>query len=80
MADMLKTRPCVKRANSDGYQISEYALRKWIRTGAVPARRVGNSFLIYYPNLIRFLQCEDGADNLPTMEIVTSGIRRVDVG
>ena len=65
MADMLKTRPCVKRAQSEGYDISEYALRQWVRTGAIPARKVGNSFLIYYPNLIRFLQCTDGGDNSP---------------
>ena len=65
MTNMLKTRPCVMRANEEGYEISEYALRQWIRSGAIPARKIGNSFLIYYPNLIRFLQCADGGDNLP---------------
>ena len=77
MADMLKTRPCVKRAQSEGFQISEYALRQWIRTGAIPARKIGNSFLIYYPNLVRFLQCTDGSDNASAVRNTTSGIRRI---
>lgn len=79
MTNMLKTRPCVMRANAEGYEISEYALRQWIRSGAIPARKIGNSFLIYYPNLIRFLQCEDGCDNAREM-FLHNGIRRVDAG
>lgn len=80
MPDMLKTRPCVKRAQSEGFQISEYALRQWLRTGAIPARKVGSAFLIYYPNLVKFLQCVDGADNQPAAAAVVPGIRRVEVG
>lgn len=76
MPEMLKTRPCVKRAQAEGYEISEYALRQWIRNGAIPARKVGNSFLIYYPNLIRFLQCADGCDN-PATQVAAPGIRRI---
>ena len=79
MTNMLKTRPCVMRANAEGYEISEYALRQWIRSGAIPARKIGNSFLIYYPNLIRFLQCAEGCDNGPATSFHT-GIRRVDAG
>ena len=63
MPDMLKPRPCINRLHSEGYNISEYALRQWIRSGAIPARKVGNSYLVYYPNLIKFLQCVDGQDN-----------------
>ena len=79
MPDMLKIRPCVKRAQNEGFQISEYALRQWIRLGAVPARKIGNSYLIYYPNLISFLRCEDGADNLPATAGVAHGIRRAEM-
>lgn len=76
MGDMLKTRACVERAKSEGFQISEYALRQWIRTGAVPARKVGKCFLIYYPNLVRFLQCADGCDNVPPKPLPSPGTRR----
>ena len=34
--------------------------------------------LLYYPNLVRFLQCEDGGDNAPAT-VIPSGIRRVDL-
>lgn len=62
---MLKTREAVKRANDDGYSISEYAVRLWIKRGQIPARKVGNAFLLFYPNLIKFLECADGCDNAP---------------
>lgn len=65
---MLKTREAVKRAKNDGYNISEYAVRQWIKTGSVPVRKVGNAFLIFYPNLIRFLECTDGGDNTSLQE------------
>lgn len=62
---MLKTREAVKQAKADGYNISEYAVRQWIKIGAVPVRKAGSSFLIFYPNLIRFLECTDSCDNPP---------------
>lgn len=79
MAEMMKTRPCVKRANSEGFEISEYALRKLIHTGAIPVRKTGRDYLIYYPNLIRYLKCEDGGDNQPATVAAAPGIRRVDL-
>ena len=42
------------------------------------AEPVGSKALLFYPNLVRFLQCTDGADNAPTAEVV-SGIRKVGV-
>ena len=37
MPDMLKTRPCVKRAQAEGYQISEYANAMYNGIGALSA-------------------------------------------
>lgn len=65
MPDMLKPRSCISRLHSEGYAVSEYALRQWIRTGAIPARKAGNSFLLYYPNVLAFIRCENGQDNPP---------------
>ncbi len=65
MPDMLKPRSCISRLHSEGYQVSEYALRQWIRTGVIPARKVGNSYLLYYPNVLAYIRCENGQDNLP---------------
>lgn len=79
MHNVVTVREAVQRAKADGLPVTEYTLRRWIKTGAVPVRTVGSKALLFYPNLVRFLQCEDGADNAPaTMETV-QGIRRVDM-
>ena len=65
MADMLTIRQAVERAKNEGIPISEYTLRRWIRSGAVPVRVAGSKQLLYYPNLVRYLQCVDGSDNQP---------------
>lgn len=78
MPDVLTVREAVTRCKAEGLPISEYTLRQWIKTGAIPTRRAGQKFLIFYPNLIHYLQCADGADNTPA----TTGkgsIRRLEV-
>lgn len=78
MPNVVTVREAVRRAKQDGFPISEYTLRQWIKTGAVPVRNAGKKILIFYPNLVRFLQCEDGADNTPTTSVTSLGIRRVE--
>lgn len=78
MPNVLTIREAVQRAKADGLPISEYTLRQWVRTGAIPTRKVGQKALLFYPNLVRYLQCEDGADNTPAT-VAASGIRRVDM-
>ena len=79
MADVLTVREAVRRAGNEGLPVTEYSLRRWIKTGAVPVRSVGKKALLFYPNLVRYLQCEDGADNMPAT-VIPSGIRRVERG
>lgn len=68
MSDMLTIKQTVERAKADGMPISEYTLRRWVKTGIVPARTAGRAkYLIYYPNLVRYLQCVDGGDIAPPM-------------
>lgn len=78
MPDVLTIREAVRRAKADGLPVTEYTLRQWVKTGAVPVRNVGSKALLFYPNLVRFLQCTDGADNNPA-PVITDGIRRIDV-
>lgn len=59
MADMLTIRQAVQRAKEDGLPVSEYSLRQWVRTGAIPSRKAGSRALLYYPNLVRYLRCDD---------------------
>lgn len=63
MADMLTIRQTVARARDENLPLSEYALRLWIRSGALPARKVGNKFLLFWPNVKNFAICADGSDN-----------------
>lgn len=79
MPNVVTIREAVKRAKADGLPVAEYSLRRWIKTGAIPVRQVGSKALLFYPNLVRFLQCEDGADNAPATKVAVSGIRRIDV-
>ena len=78
MADVLTVREAGRRAGNEGLPVTEYSLRRWIKTGAVPVRSVGKKALLFYPNLVRYLQCEDGADNMPAAVGPAHGIRRVD--
>lgn len=79
MPNVLTIREAVQRAKADGMPISEYTLRQWVRIGAIPTRKVGQKVLLFYPNLIKYLQCEDGCDNAPATVAATPGIRRVDL-
>ena len=78
MPNVVTVREAVQRAKADGLPVTEYTLRRWIKTGAIPVRNVGNKALLFYPNLVRFLQCEDGSDNAPATVGAAHGIRRVD--
>lgn len=78
MPDVLTIREAVQRSKTEGMPVSEYTLRRIIRCGGVPVRRVGAKVLLYYPNLVRYLTCEDGGDNVAAT-VIPSGIRRVDM-
>ena len=54
---VLTVREAVHRAKADGLPIAECCLRRWIKTGEIPARKAGNKVLIYYPLLMEYLQC-----------------------
>lgn len=62
MADMATIRETVSRAKAEGLPISEHTLRRWIKEGAIPVRHAGTKALVYYPNLVRYLQCDGGGD------------------
>lgn len=65
MADVLTIREAVYRAKTEGLPVSEHTLRRWVKSGAVPARQAGNKTLLFYPNLVKYLTCQDGGDVIP---------------
>lgn len=78
MNNVVTIREAVQRSKAEGMPVSEYTLRRIIRCGGVPVRRVGQKVLLYYPNLVRYLTCDDGCDNAAAA-VIPSGIRRVDL-
>ncbi len=75
MPNVVTIREAVQRAKADGMPVSEYTLRQWVKTGEIPTRRAGTKALLYYPNLVSYLQ--GGDDVRPT--VAASGIRRIGV-
>ena len=56
MGDVLTIRETAARAKAEGLGVSEYTLRRWVKTGQLPSRSTGNKALIYFPNLVEYLQ------------------------
>ena len=81
MPNVLTIRETVQRAKEDGYGVSEFALRQWVKSGAIPTRKVGQKVLLYYPNFLKYIQCQDGSDNLPAPETGSAvhGIRQINL-
>ena len=79
MANVLTIREAVQRAKAEGIPISEYTLRHWVRSGAVPVRKIGHKALLFYPNLVRYLQCETGTEPAPATAESIPSIRRIEI-
>ena len=80
MPDVVTIREAVQRAKNDGLPISEHAIRQWVKTGAIPTRKVGQKALLFYPNLIKYLQCENSEPTPPAAVETTPGtIRRIEI-
>ena len=77
MPNVVTIREAVQRAKADGLPVSEYTIRQWVRSGALPARKVGQKALIFYPNLVRFLCCEDMLDSVPATVAAVAGVRPI---
>lgn len=63
--DILNIKEAVARAKNEGMNISEYTIRRVIRSGQVPCRIVGRTYLISWRKLLDWANCTDGCDNLP---------------
>lgn len=61
--DILNIKEAAARAKMEGMNISEYTLRRIIRTGKIPCRIVGRTYLISWEKLLNWVNCVDGFDN-----------------
>ena len=77
---ILTIQETVFRAKQEGMPVSEYTLRRAIKSGALPCRIIGRTYLIAWSNVKRWLMCEDGQDNKPiALAPAATGIRRIEV-
>ena len=44
-----------QRLIADGYHISQYALRQWVKDGTIPSVRSGKKIFIVYDHVVEFL-------------------------
>lgn len=65
MADVLTIRAAVARAKDEGLPVSEYTLRSWIKSGRVPVVYAGTRALVYFPNIVNYLQNGDPIQTPP---------------
>lgn len=61
--EILNIQETLARAEGNGFPISEYTLRRALRSGAIPCRIVGRTYLIAWSNFVKWLMCEDSSDN-----------------
>ena len=78
MPDLLNIQETVARSKAEGYPVSSYTLRRAIKSGAIPCRIVGRTYLVAWSNVKRWLLCADGSDNAPRASS-SNGIRPVEV-
>ena len=76
--EVIGIKATAERARAAGYDLSEYTLRRAVRSSAVPCRVIGKKYLLSWSNVVRWIMCEDGSDNAPVSDC--GGIRRVEVG
>lgn len=79
MSNICTIREAVQRSKSDGMPVSEYTLRRWVKSGVVPVRKVGQKVLLYYPNLVRYLKCEGSEVTQSATLTTNSGMCRVGI-
>ena len=66
--EILKIREAVTRAKSMGINISEYTVRRAVRSGQLPCRIVGRTYMITLTNLVEWITCANGSDNEVTSD------------
>ncbi len=83
MKEYQNVRETLESAQELGIPMSEYTLRRALKSGQIPCRIVGRTYFISWTNFMRWLSCEDGVDNPPPappakMEVSgNSKIRRI---
>lgn len=79
MADLVSIREAVRKAKVEGLPVSEYAVRQWVKMGAIPSRKAGSKVLLFYPNLVHYLTCSNFCDAIPSATVSNVGKSQVGI-
>jgi hypothetical protein len=77
MPNVLNIQETVARSKLEGFPISEYTLRRLIRSKMIPYRQVGRTYLIYWPNVVQYLTGAPAPTDITAAG--SSTIRRIEV-
>ena len=55
---VMNIKQTVERATASGINISEYTLRRAIRTRQLPCKVIGRTYLIPWDGFLRWVNCE----------------------
>ena len=61
--EVLKIRELVRKANQCGMSITDYTIRRAIRQGKLPCRKLDRTYLIPWKLFVHWIMCEDDCDN-----------------
>ena len=56
--NVMNMKQTVERAKASGINISEYTLRRAIRTRQLPCKVIGRTYLISWEGFLRWVNCE----------------------
>lgn len=56
MTDLLSIHETAQRCKVEGIPLAEAALRRFVKTGDLPAVQTGRRALVYWPNVIEFVK------------------------
>lgn len=67
MSDLATIRATAARLKAEGLPVAEYALRCWVKSGAIPSVKCGQKALLYFPRVLTYIR-GDGASGGDTFD------------
>ena len=68
MKEIMNIQETLAHARECGIPLTEYTLRRALKSGALPCRIVGRTYFISWTNVMRWLMCEDGARSFSRLQ------------
>lgn len=66
MKDLLSIHKTAERCKAEGIPLAEHAIRRFVKTGDLPAVQTGRRALVYFPNVIEFVKNGNNQQDEPT--------------